>query len=77
VHGVGKIHISWDKVFKLQNYLRDCFRIFLYLDKAKDEVNKMLDDCLTDEETKSKLKEIIASAREKWKDEKEKANKEI
>lgn len=70
VHGVKSVGVSWDEVNKLERYLRDCLRVFLFLDKGKDEILKMLDECIIDEKICLELKETIVGAYERWKTEK-------
>ena len=69
VHGVESVDVSWKNVFSLENYLRECFRTFLYLDRAKDEITRMLDESLYDEEARSELEKIVVAAYRKWKNE--------
>ena len=69
VHGVESVDVSWEKVFSLENYLRECFRTFLYLDRAKDEITRMLDESVYDEEARSELEKIVVAAYRKWRNE--------
>ncbi|MEM3616647.1 MAG: HEPN domain-containing protein [Candidatus Bathyarchaeia archaeon] len=75
VHGVENVDVSWDEVNKLERYLRDCLRVFLFLDKGKDEILDMLDDCLIEERICSKLKETIITAYKRWEAERSKKAK--
>jgi len=67
VHGVERVDISWEEVLDLEKYLRDCFRIYLYLNKEKDDVLDKLDASLYDDKVKIELEKLVKNAYDKWK----------
>ena len=67
VHGGKKVKLSWEEVYEFEEYLRDCCRIFIYLDKDKNSIRKMLDASLLDDNVKKKTTGIVSDAYNQWK----------
>lgn len=67
VHGDVNVDIEWAEFYEFESYLRDCCRIYLYLDKKRKDVLQMLDESLILKSTQDDLGEIIKSAYEEWK----------
>lgn len=67
VHGVTEADLSWDEVFELERYVRDCLRILIHLDMGKDDIIDKLDTSLYDDGVKPELQRLATEAYEKWK----------
>lgn len=66
VHGTKTINLNDKEIWTFQQHLRKAIKRFIHIDMSKQDILKLIDESIYDENKKEQLNKVVSEASKKW-----------
>lgn len=66
VHGIEDVDLNSIKIWILEDYVREAIKRFVHIEMRKEDILRLIDESVYDEEKREQLNQIVLEAIKKW-----------